>query len=55
MNTKRKAEAYPTVTIESVDGAWILREKGKDAKAFCIWHQLVSELEQRITTNGAKQ
>lgn len=49
MSDKTKS-ALPTVTIETVDGAWIMREKGKEAKAFFRWDVLISELEQRITT-----
>ena len=49
MSDKNKL-ALPTVTIETVDGAWILREKGKEAKAIFRWDALIRELEERITT-----
>lgn len=47
---------YPELTIETVDGAWILRQKGAPAKAFYRWESLVRVIEERITSkwDGAK-
>jgi hypothetical protein len=45
-------EKYSTITVWACEGGWVLRETGKPDRIFTIWRQLVSEIENRLTSKG---
>lgn len=48
-------EKYKTLTIEAAKTGWIVRENGKPAEIFVRWENVVTKLENELTSKGDNQ
>jgi len=49
---KETKNKYRTVSVESAENGWIIKEPGKPAEVFFRWESVVYRLELLLTSKG---